>query len=423
MAFIPLGQEELRIGLFVKLECSWWNHPFAKSTFKISSTKEIRTIRGIKNVKVFYDPELSDPDVTPITEAAEDISEHPSQPYSSPETVLPVASVEEVKQQRIQACREHAEQLEKTGLVYQHALGQTKIAMKRITEGHAAGLKSADQVVRNIQDVLKRSESTMAMTDVLNSSSPAEGYIAHALNVCVLCMLVGRGLGLNEEDLLALGLGALLHDIGKEQLSSVIRTKKHRALTKQERQEWARHPLRGKEAVARYSAFPEAAAEIIEQHHERVNGTGFPRGLTGSAISRLAQIVMVVDEYDNLSNQVDVDQSLTPAEALSRLYRDGQVQRTGDIPEDIVLTLVSVLGVYPPGTVVELADGQLGLVTSVNAQDSTKPRVMLCTPEIPLDEAMIIDLSQEARTITHSIHPRTLPKPAQDYLFAARVGN
>lgn len=421
MAFVALAPEDLRIGLYIKLECSWWNHPFAKSKFKITSQKEISTLRAIRKGKLFYDPDLSDSEPTQLTQNVPDHSDEVSDTDSRPSSeVAEQKSSEEIRQERIHACRMHSAELEKAGFLYQQALSQTKIALKRINDGHAGGLKSAHQVVKSVGEALKHKDTAMAIIDVVSSTDSEERFVAHSLNVGILSMVVGQELGVQEEDLLILGVGALLHDIGKAHLPAGLRSK-HVGLTPQERQEWLRHPKLGKETVERFTAFPAAGVDIVYQHQERLNGTGFPRGLAGNQISFFAKIVMVVDEYDNLCNQADVEKNLTPAEALSYLYQDGKVQEKGEFSEDVIIALVRVLGVYPPGTVVELDNGRYGLVTGVNFEDRTKPRIMLWTPDFPKEDAMVIDLAEEECVIVHSLHPRQLPQTAQEYFFSSRV--
>ena len=132
---------------------------------------------------------------------------------------------------------------------------------------------------------------------------------------------------------------------------------------------------------------------------------------------------MVVDEYNHLCHQADLSKSLTPSEALSDLYNDGHVAQRDRLSEEIIVALVRVLGVYPPGSVVKLSNGSLGLVTSVNFEDRTKPQVMVCTPEQPKEEAMVVDLAQEVITIVQSLHSRDLPKEIQEYFFATRLAS
>ncbi len=422
MGFIPMTVEELQIGMYIRLECSWWNHPFAKSKFKIRSTKEIETLRGIKKVKLFYDPGLSDLNIAEDTHSQTNGSSSEEEQAENAEVLSDQKSEADGKEEQIQACRDHAAHIEKGGILYQQGLGQAKMALKRISDGYATGLKSADQIVKSFQDALQTKETSMALMDIMITTPSEDCFIAHSLNVSILAMMVGRDFEMSDEEIYAMGLGALLHDIGKEQLPSSIRRKRP-GFTKMEQNEWRRHATMGEESVARYTGLPPESLDIITQHHERLNGSGFPKGLKGEQVSRMAQIVMVVDEYDNLSSRFNVERNLTPAEALSNLYNDGQAQGEGELSEEMIVALVQIFGVYPPGTFVELDDGTLGLVTGVNSEDRTKPRVMVCTPDVSKEEAMVIDLGQKDCAIVQSLHPQEILDKAKEYFFGSRVAS
>lgn len=445
MAFIPIKVDELRIGLYIKLECSWWNHPFAKNKFKITSPKEIKTIKGIRKVQLFYDPDLSDPEEEEVVEQSQSVST----------AVTPEPSQEELDRKReetrleqIDACEKHTAEIQKAAYLYQQVLAQTKIAMKRISDGHAAGIKSADQVVSSLIHSLNIPSASMAIIDILTSSEADDPFLAHALNVCIVSILVGKEYDLVEDELYALGLGALLHDIGKQNFPSMLRTKRT-GLTKGEQQEWFKHPEVGKNAAKRFPALPQSTVQAIHQHHERLNGSGFPLGLKGEEISTFAKIVMAADEYDHLCHQSDPSKSLTPAEALSHLYdhyvvnklmsicdtinglmdetdgstngEEGDPKDQAELSEEVIAVMVRALGVYPPGSLVELTNGTVGLVTGVNSDERTKPCVMICAPNIPRTQARVVDLTQvDDLAIVHSIRPQHLPKEIQDYIYSGR---
>ncbi len=457
MAFIPLKIGELRIGLYIKLECSWWNHPFAKNKFKVTSKKEITTIKGMRKVTLFYDPELSDPEEVVSVEA---VAEDPASVGVDPSQEELERQKEEIRKEQIQACEEHSAELQKASYLYQQAISQTKISIKRISDGHAAGIKSADQVVSTLIHSVNSPGTSMAIIDILTSSESEDPFLTHALNVCIVSILVGKEYQLEESDLYALGLAALLHDIGKQNFPTMLRAK-HWGLTKMEYQEWVKHSALGQGALERFPSIPEASVIAVHQHHERLNGSGFPLGLKSDDISFFAKILMAADEYDHLCHQADHSKSLTPAEALSYLYdhyivdklmavsdtinnlmNDSTVESTSiegssvkqeekedvadqlnnnaELSEEVVVSMVRALGVYPPGSFVELTNGSVGLVTGVSTEERTKPCVMMCIPNVPRQEARVIDLSNEEISIVHSIRPQHLPKHVHQYLLAGR---
>ena len=168
---------------------------------------------------------------------------------------------------------------------------------------------------------------------------------------------------------------------------------------------------------------------------------------------------MAADEYDHLCHHADQAKSLTPAEALLSLYdhyiveklvtvsdmiqqvmnenndalnatgttgegggnRKDCIQEKAELSEEVIVSMVRALGVYSPGTLVELTNGSMGLVTGVNSEERTKPCVMICTPSVPRKEARVIDLANHDEfSIVHSIRPQHLPREVREYFFSGR---
>ena len=139
-----------------------------------------------------------------------------------------------------------------------------------------------------------------------------------------------------------LGIVALFHDIGELEGGGRF-IKKESKMNKHEQQVLRNHPKNGRKMIEGFG-FPKPSLEIITQHHERLNGTGFPEGLKEDSIHLLSKIVMVADAYDELCNNPQVEKSLTPYEAISRIY----AKRQDEFWEEAVLSLIQNLGVYPP---------------------------------------------------------------------------
>ena len=157
---------------------------------------------------------------------------------------------------------------------------------------------------------------------------------------------------------------------------------------------------------------PEVRA-IVEQHHEHVDGSGYPRKLTGAQMTLLTRIVCLVNAYDNLCNPVDPKRALTPHEALSLIYG----QRRAHFDPTVLTTFVRSVGIYPPGTVVALNNGTLGMVVSVNSSRPLKPTVLVYDPAVPKEGAIVVDLEQEPDVaVASTLRPAQLPAAVFDYL-------
>ena len=433
MALIPLTNlNDLRLGLYVKLECSWWKHPFTKNQFKILSQKEIDTIRAIKKLKVLYDPNLSDPhseetpdshlDLPTETEETDQEQEVVSLAQEDKPTVEETELPVEEKETRRRLFHDHRQQFRKVENAYWRILGESRDIFKGVSGGHVNGLKQASQVVTNLGAVLENPGATMTLMDVVSSHGMAKGISYHALNVCILSMLTGRTLGLDKEQLHALALAALFHDIGQRFLPVKVKFEGSGITTQADPETLRLHPEQGRDLLQTFPNFPAESIKAVYQHHERLDGSGYPLGLKDDQISMLAKIVMVVDEYDDLCNAPDLRLSLTPHEALSRLFKANYENPVSRFSIDVILAVIQSISIYPPGTLVELNDGTIGIVTSVNTNAPTKPLILLYLPDAPKHEAMLLDLSEDNRMcITKSVRPKDLDPDVLEHLSPRRM--
>lgn len=427
VAFEPLNIDDLRIGHFVRLDCSWWKHPFATNTFKVTTNAEIKRIKKISGLALFYDPDRSDP--LP-DETEEELGDQSDQQAAAPEPEeTPQEEIEEelprfppeLRQERCDAFQERRHQLKRTERAYEESTKQTKAALKNIMTGDVSGLRMAENMLAGLTKTLNAERSVMALLEVMNNHDDEDDPLfIHSMNVCVLSMLVGKAMKLEERDLIVLGLGALAHDVGYLNLPREV------SLTtagfSREGLNVKLHIQQGLNGLGRVPDFPEAATQIVAQHHERLNGSGYPDRLKEPDISQLAKIVMIVDEYDELCNNPDSEQTLTPYQALSLLYQNAKIRKKCEFDEDILALLIQTLGVFPPGTIVELSDGSVGVVISINTECRTKPQVMIYDPDVPRDEAAIIDLAHdEDLKIENSLRPNELSKEAKRYLNPTRI--
>lgn len=362
------------------------------------------------------------------------------------------------QREKPQVCQIQPSDLERAAYVYHHACWQTKMALTRMFEGQEIGLKITNRVLEDLEKALGNQETAGALIDLFGSMNADDPFFAHAFNVCMLSLLIGRELDLDHSECSALGLGALLHDIGTLSSPGPVGEGQYSG-THAKTRDGFQHCQRGKKQVKRFEGIPPASLDIIYHHHERLNGTGAPQGLKGKEIAFLAKIVMVADEYDHLCHQSDPSHNLSPSQALSHLYYqeivafnmkqsggsdqwwlDGEPIPSGPpaswpdfhstIPKvtesglsgDIVIALIKALGVYPPGSIVELTNGTLGRVTGVNFEKRTKPPIMLCNPDLRQADATMFDLAEEDTLhIVKSIPIQHLPSNIREYLFAERM--
>jgi hypothetical protein len=156
----------------------------------------------------------------------------------------------------------------------------------------------------------------------------------------------------------------------------------------------------------------QGATLVVAQHHEHADGSGFPLKLNTDRMSPLARIVALVNRYDNLCNPHIVAKALTPHEALSMLFAQSKTK----FDTAILGAFIKMMGVYPPGSAVQLTDDRYALVVSVNSSRPLKPRVLVHEHGVPRDEALVLDLEQADVGIRRSLRPNQLPATTLAYL-------
>ena len=166
----------------------------------------------------------------------------------------------------------------------------------------------------------------------------------------------------------------------------------------------------------------------IAQHHEMADGTGFPLHLLGEDMAAAGKILALVNRYDNLCNPPISADALTPHEALSVIFAQFQ----GHFDTKVLNSFIRMLGVYPPGSFVQLLDGSYALVVSVNASRPLSPGVIIYQPDVPRQQALVVQLEGvPSLAIRRSLRPAQLPRGALAYLsprqrvsyFFARVAD
>ncbi|MGB0127941.1 MAG: HD domain-containing phosphohydrolase, partial [Rhodocyclaceae bacterium] len=159
------------------------------------------------------------------------------------------------------------------------------------------------------------------------------------------------------------------------------------------------------------------SVRIISQHHEAIDGKGYPKGLSGKQLSPAVRIVGMVNRYDNLCNPPHRNDAATPAEALATLFKREQ----SHWDQNLLQHLVRLIGVYPPGSIVQLSNGNIGIVVSVDRSDLLRPSIMLYDPGTPRSEAIIVDLTASAGVkIDAVLRPEDLSPPVSRYLAPKR---
>lgn len=388
--------QDLKIGMFVRLELGWLSHPFPLSSFRITSADQISTIRGLGLERVAWLPEKSEVE-----------RNGPALAHLAPST-QPDPEAERAAAGRRALLQAQRDDLRRCEAQYLEA-GETLRELGALVDARpaqAAGMARA--LARAMLDKMLV-EGDLCIR--LLSTQSGDRMAAHALNVTVLSLLMARSIGLTEDELLDVGTGALLHDIGKQDLPLRVHHPDDH-FTGAEVKAYRDHVTLGV-ARGRRMELGKGVLEVLAQHHEMADGSGFPARLALDAISPASRVVALVNRYDNLCNPGPRGVVLTPHEAVSALF--AQSRSRFDMP--VLSGFIRMMGVYPAGSVVQLTDERYALVMQVNSSRPLKPRVLVHDPQVPRDEALLLDLGQHAGLgIRRSVPAAKLPPAAAAYL-------
>ncbi len=277
-----------------------------------------------------------------------------------------------------------------------------------------AGRNIALPAVRNgvgemIDSIIRNPAAFMWLTRLKNKDSYA---YTHSVDACGLAVAFGRHLGMAKKELENLALGTLLFDIGKLQLPDSLLTKPGR-LTEKEYKLILRHVEFGVEIAGETEGINEDVISVIAHHHERHDGSGYPRGLPGHQIPVNGRIAALVDCYDAITSDRPYSQALSTYDAIQSLYE----WRDKDFQAAMVEQFIQCIGLYPTGTLVELTTGEVGVVLAQNRVRRLRPQVLVLLDEnkYAYDTQPVIDLIEEPEDGNGNLIEILRPLPAGAY--------
>jgi putative nucleotidyltransferase with HDIG domain len=401
---LKIKPEALKLGYAIKLPAGWLKHPFLSGNMIIENSQQLQIIRSLnldyvffypgKSVKMTQPEELNDEDTAGFNMAASEAQ----------------LKMQQEKMQRIEQAKAHRRDLQRTEKAYAQSLLQVKSLMSKINSRPLNAIDEAGSLINAMADILLGTDS-LVLHLISAAAKEQEGLYYHSLNVATLSMMLAKNLNLSPAQIKTVGIGALFHDIGKIKIPSQI-LRKTTDLSAPEQNLLKLHTKYGIELVGLTDTFPLEAWPIVEQHHEYIDGSGYPKALKEPQIDALAKIVAVVNAFDNLCHPLDITKSRSPHHALSYMYRSMQ----GKLPEREMKVMIKMMGVYPPGTIVLLSDQRLGIVMSVNSDSLLCPNVLVYDADVPRLEAPILTLEPDKLSISKVIKIQALPQHIAEYL-------
>ncbi|AQW58493.1 HD-GYP domain-containing protein [Vibrio owensii] len=402
MAAIKLTVDRIQPGLHIRLPLKWNDHPFLLNSFKIKDQEQVEMIRHLGVKFVYFNPEQSDASPLPANQPQAEVKKDDA-------LDLEAQKLWQEKQKRIEKLSAYRRRVIQCEKEFERSLARMRSVMTKIRNRPADAVGEAKQLIDDIVEKLMCDDNVTL--HLMNGKNEFEDIYFHSLNVAVIAMMIGRAKGYSAEQLKALSFAALFHDMGKIKIPTAI-LRKQTPLSEPESNYLKLHTKYGLDMANQIEDFPESAKTVIAQHHELRDGSGYPEGLKGDEIDELAQVIIVANAFDNLCHTPIASEQKIPYTALSHLYKNCKHL----YKEENLNILIKFMGVFPPGTVVQLSNNMVGLVISVNASHLLFPNVLVYDPAVPRTQAPIIDLASKDIKIVNAIHPSKLPEKIKEYL-------
>ena len=256
-----------------------------------------------------------------------------------------------------------------------------------INNGEAFDMEESRKVVRECMvSIISNANAMLWLSKIKNEDKYTS---EHCMRVGVLSIAFGRFLGFPEPDLELIGLAGMLHDVGKIKTPPEILNKPGK-LTPEEYEIMKQHSVLGKNILEEMDGIEQLIVDTAHLHHERVDGKGYPEKLDATMLHKFIRMISVVDVYDAITSDRCYQRGKSAFEALKILF--GETDKHFD--KKLVEAFIRMIGIYPPGTLVEMTNGEVGIVISSNPNARLKPKVeLVADAEKKLRAPYVVDLA------------------------------
>lgn len=353
-----ISTKKLVPGMFIADSgINWLDNPYLYSTEGLATEELVESILGEGYQEVFIDTERSAKESLGDSVLLEAEFGEVLKDSDEPVESLPAESSLAVEMPAAKAA-------------YSSAIELSRVYMDGIRRGDNVDLHKAKGLVDSLMGSLARNPD--ALIGLCKLRDTDDYTYAHSVNVAVLAMLFAKFMQYPYSVQHAVGMSGIFHDLGKA-LVPIELINAPRQLTDEEFAILRKHPRLGYEQVKKTPGFTQDILLGIYDHHERFNGSGYPRGISGDTISLTGRILAMVDVYDALSSRRPYKEAMLPHKVLGIMYQ----MRDEDFYPGFMEHFIRMLGIYPVGSVVQLETGETGVVTSASQGKPTKPKVLV----------------------------------------------
>jgi putative nucleotidyltransferase with HDIG domain len=356
-----ISVDQLKTGMYVvKLDRPWLNTPFLSSRFLIKTPEQIEKLKAYcKNVDI--DTEKGCDDTGSLGDRLQGSAPMPAETGASGAT----------------KDRDGGQKDARFDIAIHQALevrNKTKQMVDQMMEdvrmGKSVDATGARETVENIIDGITLNQDALLFLTQLKNRD--EYTSIHSMNVCIISIAFTRYLGLREEQIRLIGIGALLHDIGKMLVPMEILNKPGK-LNEEEFRLMKNHVMCGAKILERSPGIPPQALKVVLEHHERFKGNGYPRGLSEGEISFMGQLAAIIDVYDAITSDRVYHDHILPHDAVKRMYEWSE----RDFNRKLLEKFIKCIGIYPLGSMVEVNGTEIDFIISANPKSALKPDVLL----------------------------------------------
>lgn len=418
---VSIDAGQVRVGVYVRIPLGWLDHPFMSSNFLVTTEEQVREIQAL-GVGVFCNPsrskEMPLPSATVLAAQAASAAENEERELQLTMLRQRQEAQRAAKAERARVMQQMRERLDASQKQYMAATEQAANAFKHFGAQPKASVEAMGAVANESARLLMGDPDSAII--LIADKGRSQGEVMHALSVMTLSLLLAKQISNEPEVLRQVGLAALLHDIGMGSLNpSIVRNV---ARNRHEQAIYETHVKLGAEQLAAVPGLvPPAVLQGVLGHHESEDGRGYPRGLRGAEIPRVAKILAIANRFDNLTNPLDTRLAISPSEALGVMW----ARERAAFDEELLQTFIRTMGIYPPGTLVLLSDGRSGVVVAAAPQQARLcPQVLVYDPDTPRREAIILDLAEpelaQQLKVEKAVRMQDRSEDELDYLLPRR---